>query len=179
VPRFVRNWLRLMSLPYSSFTRGGPHQSPLPVAGLELGPTVCYEVAYGSYMLRMLPKANALVNVTNDAWFGHSSARYQQFQMARMRTQEEGRYMIVATDDGISAVIGPRGEVLARAPLFRADVLRSSITPMVGMTPYARVGNWLVVGLAAAGLACALAVGVVRRRAGMAGATSFPPRSRT
>lgn len=179
VPDFVRQWLRLMNLPYSDFTRGGTHQSPLPVAGLELGATVCYEVAYGSYMLHMLPKANALVNVTNDAWFGHSSARYQQFQMARMRTQEEGRYMVIATDDGISAVLGPRGGVRAQAPSFQADVLRSSITPMTGMTPYARVGNWLVVGLAAVGLACALWVGAVRRRTGMAGPTSLPPRSRT
>jgi apolipoprotein N-acyltransferase len=113
VPRFVRNWLRLMSLPYDSFNRGGTNQSPLPVAGLELGPTVCYEVGYGSYMLRMLPKADALVNVTNDAWFGHSTARYEQFQMARMRALEEGRSMIVATNDGISAVIGPRGEIVA------------------------------------------------------------------
>jgi apolipoprotein N-acyltransferase len=179
VPKFVRNWLRLMNLPYSDFTRGGSYQPPLPVAGLELGPTVCYEVAYGSYMLHMLPRATALVNVTDDAWFGRSWASWQQFQMARMRTQEEGRYMVVSTDDGISAVIGPRGGVRAQAPLYRPYVLRSSITPMTGLTPYARVGNWLAVGLAAAGLACALGAAELRRRAGMASATPSPPRSPT
>jgi apolipoprotein N-acyltransferase len=179
VPHFVRNWLRLMSLPYDSFTRGGTNQSPLPVAGLELGATVCYEVGYGSYMLHMLPKANALVNVTNDAWFGHSTARYEQFQMARMRALEEGRSMIVATNDGISAVIGPRGEVLASAPPFQRYVLRSSVTPMVGLTPYARVGNWLIVSLAALGLASALCTRALRRRAGTASATTLSPRSLT
>jgi apolipoprotein N-acyltransferase len=179
VPRFVRAWLRLMSLPYSSFDRGGTDQAPLPVAGLELGPTVCYEVAYGSYMLHMLPKANVLVNVTNDAWFGHSSARYQQFQMARMRALEEGRSMIVATNDGISAVIGPRGQVVASAPSFEPYVLRSSVTPMAGLTPFARVGNWLIVSLAALGLAGALWIGPLRRRAGTASATTLPPRSLT
>ncbi|HVS75338.1 MAG TPA: apolipoprotein N-acyltransferase [Steroidobacteraceae bacterium] len=179
VPGFVRAWLRLMSLPYASFNRGGTHQAPLPVAGLELGPTVCYEVAYGGYMLNMLPKANALVNVTNDAWFGHSSARYQQFQMARMRTIEEGRPMIVATNDGISAVIGPRGEVVASAPSFEPYVLKSSVTPMAGLTPFARVGNWLIVSLAALALAAALGAGAVRRRTGTSGATSLPPRSLT
>jgi apolipoprotein N-acyltransferase len=179
VPRFVRNWLRLMSLPYESFTRGGTDQSPLPVAGLELGPTVCYEVGYGGYMLHMLPKADALVNVTNDAWFGHSTARYEQFQMARMRSLEEGRALIVATNDGISAVIGPQGEVIASAPPFVPYVLKSSVTPMAGLTPFARVGNWLSVSLAALGLAGAVSIGLLRRRAGTAGATTLPPRSPT
>ena len=179
VPHFVRNWLRLMTLPYESFARGGTDQSPLPVAGLELGPTVCYEVGYGSYMLNMLPKANALVNVTNDAWFGHSTARYEQFQMARMRTIEQGRGMIVASNDGISAVIGPRGEILASAPPFQQYVMRSSVTPRAGLTPFARVGNWLIVSLATLGLAGTLSIDALRRRAGTASATSLSSRSLT
>lgn len=179
VPHFVRNWLRLMTLPYESFSRGGTDQSPLPVAGLELGPTVCYEVGYGGYMLHMLPKADALVNVTNDAWFGHSTARYEQFQMARMRAIEEGRSMIIASNDGISAVIGPRGEILASAPPFQPYVMRSSVTPRSGLTPFARVGNWLIVSLATLSLIGALSIGVQRRRAGTASATPLPPRSLT
>jgi apolipoprotein N-acyltransferase len=175
VPRFVRNWLRLMSLPYDSFDRGGTHQSPLPVAGLQLGPTVCYEVGYGGYMLNMLPKADVLVNVTNDAWFGHSTARYEQFQMARMRTLEEGRSMMVATNDGISAIIGPHGEILASAPPFQSYVLRSSVTPRAGLTPFARVGNWLIVSLGALGLAGALWIGARRGRVGTASATTLNP----
>ncbi|MGH8300292.1 MAG: apolipoprotein N-acyltransferase [Steroidobacteraceae bacterium] len=163
VPHFVRNWLRLMTLPYESFSRGGTDQSPLPVAGLELGPTVCYEVGYGSYMLHMLPEANALVNVTNDAWFGHSTARYEQFQMARMRSLEEGRGMIIASNDGISAILGPRGEIVASAPPFEQYVLRSTVTPRAGLTPFARVGNWLIVSLAAVALAGALAMGALAR----------------
>ncbi len=179
VPHFVRNWLRLMSLPYESFSRGGTHQSPLPVAGLELGPTVCYEVGYGAYMLNMLPEADALVNVTNDAWFGHSSARYEQFQMARMRALEEGRSMIVATNNGLSAIIGPRGRVLAAAPPYERYVLRSSVTPRAGLTPYARVGNWLIVGLCALGLAGALWAGARRRRPGTGNANPLHPWSPT
>ena len=88
VPQFVRTWLRLMSLPYSDFTHGAANQPPLAAAGLQLGTTICYEDAYGSSMLRVLPRANALVNVTNDAWFGHSSARYQHLQILRMRALE-------------------------------------------------------------------------------------------
>jgi apolipoprotein N-acyltransferase len=116
-------------------------------------------------MLHMLPQANALVNVTDDAWFGDTSELSQQFQMARMRAQEEGRYMIVATDDGVSGVIGPLGQVIARAPIMAPYLLRSAVTPMTGMTPFALVGNGLAVGLAGAGLAAALAAGLRRRRA--------------
>lgn len=161
LPDAVLRWLQRMNLPSSSFTAGSPDQQPLPVAGLELGPTVCYEVAYGGYMLHMLPRADTLLNVTDDAWFGDTPELAQQFQMARMRAQEEGRDMIVATDNGVSGVIGPQGQVVAEAPVMRPVVLRSAVVPMRGMTPFARAGNGLPVGLACVGLAAALAA---RRR---------------
>jgi apolipoprotein N-acyltransferase len=164
VPQFVRSWLRLMSLPYSDFTHGAATQPPLAAAGLQLGTTICYEDAYGSSMLRVLPRADALVNVTNDAWFGHSSARYQHLQIVRMRALEAGRYMVRAANDGISAVIGPHGEVIARAAEFVPVTLVSKIVPMQGLTPYARLGNWLVVCLASAALAYGLWVRNDRRR---------------
>ena len=156
VPHFVRTWLRLMSLPYEDFTRGGDDQPPLPVAGVNLGATICYEDAYGNAMIGVLRKADALVNVTNDAWFGHSTARYQHFQIARMRALEAGRYLIRAANNGVTGVIGPHGEVVARAPEFEAYTLMSSITPRTGLTPYARVGNWLIVILATLALAYGL-----------------------
>lgn len=148
VPHFVRSWLRLMSLPYSDFTPGGADQPPLPVGGLMLGTTICYEDAYGSSMLGVLPQADALVNVTNDAWFAHSTARYQHFQISRMRAEESQRFLIRAANDGVSAVIGPHGEVVARAPEFTPFVLESKVVPRTGLPPYARVGNFAVVGLA-------------------------------
>jgi apolipoprotein N-acyltransferase len=156
VPSYVRSWLRLHSLPYSDFTRGGDNQPPLPAAGLSLGATICYEDAYGSSMIKVLPAADALVNVTNDAWFGHSTARHQHFQIARMRAIEGGRYLVRAANDGISGVIGPHGEVVARAPEFTPFVLRSAVTPHTGLTPYARVGNWPIVSLCTVALACGL-----------------------
>jgi apolipoprotein N-acyltransferase len=156
VPHFIRSWLRLASLPYSDFTPGPAYQPPLAAAHLKLAATVCYEDAYGSSMLEPLRRdaADALVNVTNDAWFGHSSEKDQHLQISRMRSLEEGRYMIRAANDGISAVIGPHGEVVARAEEFRPVVLLSKVTPLLGLTPYARVGNWPVLVLAALALAC-------------------------
>jgi len=156
VPSFVREWLRLKNLPSEDFTRGGAGQPPLPAAGLRLATTICYEDAYGSSQLQVLHEADALVNVTNDAWFAHSTARHQHFQIARMRAIEAGRYMIRAANDGISAIIGPQGEIVARAPQFKPAVLRATVTPRSGLPPYVFVGNALIVLLGTLGAAIAV-----------------------
>jgi apolipoprotein N-acyltransferase len=144
VPGFIRNWLRLMSLPYSDFTRGERQQAPLRAAGLSLSASICYEDAYGSSQLAALREATVLVNVTNDAWFGRSTARHQHLQISRMRAIEAQRFLVRAANDGVSAVIDPRGVVVARAPEYRAAVLRSSVVPRTGLPAYARLGNWPV-----------------------------------
>jgi apolipoprotein N-acyltransferase len=148
VPGFIRDWLRLMSLPYSDFNRGDAVQPPLEAAGQRISAGVCYEDAYGATQLPALRTATLLVNVTNDAWFGRSTARYQHLQISRLRALEAGRPMVRAANDGVSAVIGARGEILARAPEYQAHVLRAELQPRTGLTPYARTGNWPVVSLA-------------------------------
>lgn len=150
VPGFVRSWLRMMSLPYSDFTRGSGHQQPLEAAGVAVAPTICYEDGYGSAQLGMLTEATVLANVTNDAWFGHSTARYQHLQIYRMRAIEAARFALRAANDGISAVIDPRGRIVAQAPQYQPAVLRAQIVPRAGLPPYARTGNWPVVLLATA-----------------------------
>lgn len=148
VPGFIRDWLRLMSLPYSDFNRGEAAQPPLDAAGQKISLGICYEDAYGSTQLPGLRTATMLVNVTNDAWFGRSTARYQHLQISRLRAREAGRPMVRAANDGVSAIIGARGEILARAPEYEANVMRSELQPRTGLTPYARTGNWPVVCLA-------------------------------
>jgi apolipoprotein N-acyltransferase len=148
VPGFVRQWLRLMSLPYSDFNRGAAQQPPIEAAGQRIFANICYEDAYGSTQLPALRTATLLVNVTNDAWFGRSPARYQHLQISRLRAMEAGRPMVRAANDGVSAVIGARGEIVKSAPEYEANVMRASIQPRIGLTPYARTGNWLVVCLA-------------------------------
>jgi apolipoprotein N-acyltransferase len=95
-----------------------------------------------------------LVNVSNDAWFGDSFAPHQHLQMARMRAIETARPMLRATNNGVSAVIDHRGEVLATSPQFKVAVLDGEIQPQQGATPYVRVGNWPVL------LALLLALGL-------------------
>ncbi|NBU25629.1 MAG: apolipoprotein N-acyltransferase [Gammaproteobacteria bacterium] len=141
VPQFVRRWMRMMNLPYSDFTPGGPAQAPLRIAGLVLEASICYEDAYAATRLRGLRDATALVNVTNDAWFAHSPARYQHLQISRMRAIEARRFLIRAANDGVSAVVGPYGELQASAPEYRPAVLRAAVIPRTGLPPYARTGD--------------------------------------
>lgn len=149
VPKFVRRWLRLMNLPYSDFTSGATAQAPLAIAGLRLSASICYEDAYPATQLASARESTALVNVTNDAWFGRSTARHQHLQISRMRAIESRRYVIRAANDGISAIIGPHGEMLAQAPDFEPTILRGAVIPRAGVPPYLRFGNvpwiWLAV----------------------------------
>ncbi|MEN8130770.1 MAG: apolipoprotein N-acyltransferase [Pseudomonadota bacterium] len=107
-----------------------------------VGVSICYEDAYGNEVIDALPEADLLVNVSNDAWFGDSLAPHQHLEIARLRALETGRYLLRSTNTGISAVIGPKGGVVARSPQFRADVLSAEIVAQGGLTPYARWGNW-------------------------------------
>lgn len=162
VPGFVRQWLRLMSLPYSDFTRGAGQQPPLQLAGMKLAPSICYEDSYGALLRSEIRASDALVNATNDAWFGRSAARYQHLQIARMRAIESRRQMLRAANDGVSALIGIDGRLLAEAPEFESTVLRGNLVPRRGDTPYLVVGNALALGLAVLLLA-ARAAGRVKR----------------
>jgi apolipoprotein N-acyltransferase len=149
VPDFIRSWMRLMSLTYVDMTPGGERQPPLSAAGQKVGVTVCYEDAYGAEQLYVLREATLLINVTNNAWFGDSTAPHQQMQIARFRALEAGRYLVRATSNGITGIIGPDGQVVARAAQFVPEVLLGEVRPFTGLTPYARTGNWPVLLLSA------------------------------
>ena len=141
VPQFVREWLRLMNLPYSDLTPGPAEQPALRAGKHYIGVTICYEDAYGAEQLDVLRTATLLVNVTNDAWFGDSTAAHQHLQISRMRALEAGRPLLRAANDGVSAIIGANGEVASTFPRFEPGVLTGVVQPRTGLTPYARVGN--------------------------------------
>lgn len=169
LPEFMRNWLKGMDLPYSGFEAGGDSQPALDAAGQKLGVTICYEDSYASDQLAVLKEATLLVNVTNDAWFGDTTAAHQHLQISRMRALEAGRTMLRAANDGISAIIGPDGRVTATLPRFQPAVLTGSVQPRTGLTPYARFGNWPVIAFSLAVLLGSLALSVgtaVRSRRG-------------
>ena len=145
VPNFVREWLRLLDLPYTDISPGPPDQPPLRVGRQRLALTICYEDLFGAEQLHYMPDASLLVNVSNDAWFGDSIAPHQHLEIARVRAAEVGRYLLRATNTGITAIIDPSGRVVARSPQFQSTLLKGTVQGLRGSTPYALWGNYAVV----------------------------------
>jgi apolipoprotein N-acyltransferase len=143
----LRPVVEALGVRVAGFSRGPVDQEPMKVGDHVIGLTVCYEIAFGAEVIRALPLAALLVTVSNDAWFGSSIGPHQHFQIARARALETARFLVRGTNTGVSAVVGPTGEVLARAPQFRLHALTASVVPLAGMTPYARAGDWPVIGL--------------------------------
>lgn len=108
---------------------------------------VCYEADYPDLVRNLVRRgAGLLVNVSNDAWFGVGYGRVQHLAMARMRAVEEGRWLLRAANDGISASIDPYGRVVARSVVGRAEVLLAPYAVRQGLTFYARYGALPVLG---------------------------------
>lgn len=156
VPSFIREWMRLQSLPYADITAGEPDQPALRAGANRIAATICYEDAYGAEQLEVLKEATLLVNVTNDAWFGDTTAAPQHLQISRMRVMEAQRPLLRAANDGISALIRANGDVEKALPRFKPDVLTGVVQPRTGLTPYAHVGNWPVILLCVAVIAGAV-----------------------
>jgi apolipoprotein N-acyltransferase len=153
------HWVvRVLAIPLADFSRGPAHPQPLAVAGQRVAVNICYEDAYGAEILRQLPEATLLVNVSNVAWFGDSLAPAQHLQIARARALETGRAHLAATNTGITAAIGRDGRVLARLAPFTEGRLDVEVQGYAGATPYARTGDWPALGL------CVLVLGLVARR---------------
>ena len=133
--------LNSLAIKLGNFTPGGINQPLLTAGGYPFITSICYEDAFGDAGLRGLADAAYLVNVTNDGWFGNSIEPHQHLQIARMRAMETGRFLLRATNTGVTAIVAPDGKIVSQAPLFTATVLTENITPMGGMTPYARLGD--------------------------------------
>ena len=158
--RPVLAWIvNVLAIPLQDFSRGRDDQRPLAVAGQRVAVDICYEDAFGEEIIRQLPEATLLVNVSNVAWFGHSIAPQQHLQISQARALETGRYMLRATNTGVTAIIGVHGEVLARAPEFTTAVVSRSVQGYTGATPYVRWGNYAVLIFCAAMAVVAIILG--------------------
>ncbi len=139
-------FFKLVNIPMADFSAGPRVQPPLTIAGqpeVKIAPNICYEDLFGEEIIRALPQATLLVNLSNTAWFGDSLAQPQHLQIARLRAMETGRSMLRATNTGITAAIAPDGRVLGQLPAFTPGALRIEAQGFSGMTPYARWGNVL------------------------------------
>lgn len=126
----------------------GDRWAPLTLGYWKLAPLICYEDIFPQISRAMVREgANLLINITNDAWYGFTSAAYQHLALAQFRAVETRRAMVRATNTGMTAVIDPLGRVVNQAPWFEQGVIVHRVPLLSGQTVYTKLGNWFVGGL--------------------------------
>jgi len=148
----IAGWFinQVLAIPLADQARGSATQPPLAVAGQRVAVNICYEDAFGQELIAAARDATLLVNVTNDAWYGHSVAARQHNQIGAMRALETGRPMLRATNTGITSAIAHDGRVIAQLPWFKSGILEVEIAGRSGYTPYLRYGDWPAIIVASA-----------------------------
>ncbi|TAL34566.1 MAG: apolipoprotein N-acyltransferase [Spirochaetes bacterium] len=132
---------------YEAPSRFEPGTGPLTVSTVhgKVGTSICFELLYGDFIRQSVRGgAGILVNVSNDAWFGDSNMPRIHARAAAMRAVEERRYVLRASNSGISAVVAPSGDVFAQTALFSREALRAEIHALDTDTVFARAGYWVV-----------------------------------
>ena len=135
----------------------------MPLGANRLSTAICYEVVYPDLVAAFVGRGSQLLTtITNDAWYGHSSAPHQHFWQATLRAVEQGRYLIRAANTGISGIVDPYGRVVAKTPIFEQAVVSGEVRYLDGPTVYGRTGDAFAY---ACGLATLMAWWVSRPKA--------------
>lgn len=158
----LESWLRglihFFDLPNSIIHAGPDGQAGLThdsdQGSYTVAPFICYEIVYPDLVARNSRHAEVMVTISNDAWFGRSIGPKQHFQMAQMRALENGRYVIRATNTGISGIIDPKGQISFIGEAFSRTSFSAEVNRMEGLTPFARLGSYPIV------LLCFLLLGI-------------------
>jgi apolipoprotein N-acyltransferase len=139
----------------SDFTPGS-EAVLLPVAGHQASTAICYEVIYSALMRSFVTQGSELLTtITNDAWYGLSSAAYQHWEQSSLRSIEQGRYLARAANTGISGFVDPYGRVLQRSNMFQSAVMTEELRFITARTIYSRIGDvagWMSVAFTLAAL---------------------------
>lgn len=130
--------LNFMQIPVSELVPGNYKQRPFVIDHMKILTSICFEIAFPELIHFDDETVGMLLTVTNDAWFGKSSAQAQHLQMAMMRALELRRPVLMIGNDGITAIIDAFGRVDAMAPSYQASVLTGKVQPTIGKTPWMR-----------------------------------------
>ena len=139
-----KSWLFFVSPLVESLAEFAPGGAVvmLPVAGHLTSTAICYEVVYPSLIRQAVDGGSELLTtITNDAWYGHSSAPYQHFSMASMRAIEQGRYLARAANTGISGIVDPYGRVVAASGIFEQVAIVEGVRFLTHRTVYSVIGD--------------------------------------
>ena len=140
-------FLKMIKMPLPNFTAGEADQPLMQLSHQKIAVNICYEDIFGAAIAERADAATLMVNMSNTAWFGDSLAQPQHLQIAQIRALENGRPMLRATNTGMTAVIGPKGERQAVLAAFTRNALIANVQGMQGITPFQRWFNWPVISL--------------------------------
>ncbi len=137
---FIKSWL-----PHSSVFRRGTTQTPLSLHGITYGIAICYESILPNYVRKIMQhEPNILINLTNDAWYGDSREPLIHLVFGAFRAIESRRFLVRATNTGISAIIDPVGRIGQRTQTFAiANIPPTEVMALEGKTIYSALGDWL------------------------------------
>lgn len=142
----------------------GKRIEPLMLNRLALGVLICYEAIFPELAQKRVEQgANVLVNISNDAWYGRSSAAAQHLSLALLRCIEQGRSMVRATNTGLSAIIGPQGRILAEIGLFTPRAAAAEVGLYTYKTPFHRIQKYVAPVLCITALLL-LVIGLILKR---------------
>lgn len=136
VPKPLTAVNRWLGLPELNLIPGKKHQQLIKIAEHPIASLICYEIAYPALLREQMPEAQWIVSISDNGWFGHSLASYQQLQMAQVLSLLTGRYQVVVNNDGLSSVINANGDITDMLLPFSSGILQSSIYPIEGTTPW-------------------------------------------
>lgn len=140
----LRGAIAFFDLPLPVVTPGQSHQPVMSAGGTRIGNAICYEIIYADLVAKQARHSDVILTLSNDSWFGGSIGPLQHLQMARLRALENGRYVVRATSNGVTATIDAQGRVTQRLPQFEMATLIGEFQPMQGLTPFSRTGSWPV-----------------------------------
>lgn len=137
----LRGLIAFFDLPMSGFAEGPAEQPLLRIKGVPAAMLICYEIAFPGFVARQTREAEVLLTISNDTWFGGSIGPLQHMQIAQMRARELDRFVLRATNNGLTGIVNPRGEVMAQIPRFQEGVLTGEWERRQGTTPFQVAGN--------------------------------------
>lgn len=141
---WLRGLIQFFNLPTSIISMGPDDQRGISINGISVAPAVCYELVYPDLFAQSALDANVLLTISNLGWFGDSIGPRQFMQMAQMRALETGRYLVYSTNNGSSAFINERGEIINASSAFTTTTLEGKVYSASGVTPFMRWGSpWL------------------------------------
>lgn len=137
------SWIpEVLQIPMANFSAGASEQPVMQIAGQRIAVNICFENVFGEEIIRPAADATLLLNLSNLAWFGRSLAPAQFVEISQMRAMENGRYMLLATNTGPTAIIDAKGRLVKQIAGFERGALTGTAQGYKGRTPYNFAGNW-------------------------------------